>query len=57
MSGEGPTYTMAKDVLRRASKFQYLMDSEHCSICDQNILYCEFFSSGWWTGEGECEGC
>ncbi|XP_021915507.1 uncharacterized protein LOC110827800 isoform X2 [Zootermopsis nevadensis] len=35
MSGEGPTYTMAKDVLRRASKFQYLMDSEHCSICDQ----------------------
>jgi hypothetical protein len=40
MSGEGPTYAAVKDILHHASKFHHLMDSERCSICDQNILSC-----------------
>jgi hypothetical protein len=47
MFGEGPTYAAVKDILHHASKFHHLMDSEHCSICDQNILSYILRSCSW----------
>ena len=37
-TGETPTLSAVRDIVRDIGKFQHLMNSEHCSLCDQNIL-------------------
>jgi hypothetical protein len=39
MNADGPTQVAVMDTLHHARKFQHLLGSEHCSICDKNILF------------------
>jgi hypothetical protein len=44
MTGESPTLSAVRDIVRDVGKLQHLMTPEHCSLCDQNILSCVFAS-------------
>jgi hypothetical protein len=39
MNADGPTQATVRDIVHRARKFQHLLGSEHCSICDKDILF------------------
>jgi hypothetical protein len=56
MNADGPMQAAVRDIVHRARKFQHLLGSEHCSICDKDILFFTSDSCSQLTGKGECEG-